>query len=48
MKAVCDSSLAFKWVVTESDTPRAIRLVTDPCDPSVMTLAGKSLRPSGQ
>jgi predicted nucleic acid-binding protein len=26
MKYVCDSSVAFKWVVTESDTPRAIRL----------------------
>src|SRR5262245_12015805 len=25
----CDSSVAFKWVVTELDTPRAIRLRDD-------------------
>ena len=27
MNCVCHSSVAFKWVVTESDAPRAIRLV---------------------
>jgi predicted nucleic acid-binding protein len=26
MKYVLDSSVAFKWVVAESDTPRAVRL----------------------
>ena len=26
MKFVLDSSVTFKWVVSESDTPRAVRL----------------------